>query len=146
MGVKTPPNVNRKLIEIQQMGLPALREKFKELYGYPTNIMHAQTLRKKLSYRIQELFYGGLTDVAQQELNVIADTDPAENIKVTTKQETVLLPGSRVSRVWRGKNYEVTVRSDGRFTYDGRVFRSLSGIATEITGSHWNGKTFFGVK
>ena len=128
MGVKTPPNVNRKLIEIQQMGLPALREKFKELYGYPTNIMHAQT------------------DVAQQELNVIADTDPAANIKVTTKQETVLLPGSRVSRVWRGKNYEVTVRSDGRFTYDGRVFRSLSGIATEITGSHWNGKTFFGVK
>ena len=85
------------------MGLPALREKFRELYGYPTNIVHAQTLRKRLAYRVQELFYGGLSEISHKELNVIADTDPAANVKVTTKQETVLLPGSRVSRVWRGK-------------------------------------------
>jgi len=29
------------------------------------------------------------------------------------------------------------------FEYDGRVFRSLSAVAREITGSHWNGNLFF---
>ena len=32
------------------------------------------------------------------------------------------------------------------FEYTGQVFRSLSGIAREITGTPWNGFAFFGLK
>ncbi len=31
------------------------------------------------------------------------------------------------------------------FEYEGRRYRSLSNIAAEITGTHWNGFAFFGV-
>ena len=34
---------------------------------------------------------------------------------------------------------------DEGFEYDGVVYRSLSAVATAITGSHWNGKLFFGI-
>jgi hypothetical protein len=35
--------------------------------------------------------------------------------------------------------------ADGRFTYAGRPYRSLSAIAREITGTRWSGPAFFGL-
>jgi len=32
---------------------------------------------------------------------------------------------------------------DGGFEYEGRKYKSLSAIAREITGTHWNGYHFF---
>ena len=34
---------------------------------------------------------------------------------------------------------------DGKFEYEGRVYRSLSGVAKEVTGTSWNGFVFFGI-
>jgi hypothetical protein len=36
------------------------------------------------------------------------------------------------------------VRTDG-FEYDGRIHRSLSAIAREVTGAKWNGFLFFNI-
>ena len=35
---------------------------------------------------------------------------------------------------------------DNGFEYEGQVYRSLSRIAKVVTGSHWNGYGFFGLK
>jgi hypothetical protein len=43
------------------------------------------------------------------------------------------------------RRYEVVAQSEG-FEYDGRMFKSLSAVAREITGTRWNGKVFFGLK
>ena len=32
------------------------------------------------------------------------------------------------------------------FEYEGDVYRSLSAVAGAVTGSHWNGLLFFGLK
>jgi hypothetical protein len=37
------------------------------------------------------------------------------------------------------------VMADG-FAHDGRTFASLSEIASEITGTRWNGPRFFGLR
>ena len=34
----------------------------------------------------------------------------------------------------------------GGFEYQGRPYRSLSGVATALTGSHLNGPAFFGLR
>ena len=146
MKEKTPTSITRKLIELQQMSLPALQAKFEELYGFKTNAFNAAGLRKRLAFRVQELYYGGLLESEEKELDRFVESDRKANLKPEPNQKAVLLPGSRLLRTWHGKTYEVTVRKDGKFTYEGRIFRTLSGIATEITGSHWNGKVFFGVK
>jgi hypothetical protein len=56
------------------------------------------------------------------------------------------MAGTRLIRAWGGRTHVVTTLPDGRFEYDGQTFKSLSAIARAITGTNWNGHTFFGVK
>lgn len=133
-------------MDLQNMGVPALQAKFQELYGYPTTLSKVVTLRKRLAFRIQELYYGGFTYKEEAELDKIADSDNLAMLRRDAEGDVPLMPGTRLTRNWKGKLYEATVTDDGRFEYDGVIYRSLSGIATKITGSHWNGKLFFGVK
>ena len=53
-------------------------------------------------------------------------------------------PGTTITRTWRGQEIVVHVRENG-FEHDGVLYRSLSAIAKQITGAHWNGKLFFGL-
>ncbi len=48
-------------------------------------------------------------------------------------------------REWRGVEQVVTVLANG-YEFEGRPYRSLSAIARAITGTRWNGLTFFGLK
>jgi hypothetical protein len=50
-----------------------------------------------------------------------------------------------LARQYRGRLIEVTVLPKG-FEWEGRVFRSLSAVAQAVTGAHWNGHLFFGLK
>ena len=52
--------------------------------------------------------------------------------------------GITLVRVWRGQEIRVTEVQFG-WEYHGVVYRSLSAIAKTITGSHWNGRLFFGL-
>ena len=54
-------------------------------------------------------------------------------------------PGTRLIRVWQGETHCVLVLDEG-FEWRGARHRSLSVIAKAITGTNWNGWTFFGVK
>lgn len=49
-----------------------------------------------------------------------------------------------ITRTYKGAVLRVTVLDEG-FEYAGRVYRSLSAIAVEVTGTRWNGFTFFGL-
>jgi hypothetical protein len=53
--------------------------------------------------------------------------------------------GTRLVREFQGREYTVTVLADG-FEWEGRRYKSLSAVARTITGTRWNGLTFFGVK
>jgi len=54
-------------------------------------------------------------------------------------------PGTRLIREWQGKTYQVTV-IDGGYLWQDKLYNSLSMIAEEITGSHWSGPRFFGLR
>jgi hypothetical protein len=55
-----------------------------------------------------------------------------------------LTPGTRLVRDWHGVGHTVVVTESG-FEYSGKSWKSLSAIAREITGTHWNGPRFFGL-
>lgn len=52
--------------------------------------------------------------------------------------------GSMIRRPYKGRDLMVHV-VEGGFELDGRRYRSLSAIAREVTGAHWNGLLFFGL-
>lgn len=56
-----------------------------------------------------------------------------------------LLPGTRLVKSHGGKTHVVEVTVGGML-YDGVLFASLSAVAKAITGTHWNGLLFFGLR
>jgi hypothetical protein len=52
------------------------------------------------------------------------------------------MPGTVLTRQYKGRTVVVTILPNG-FEYEGKVYRSLSAVATAVTGTHWNGYHFF---
>lgn len=125
---------------------PELRQHFTMLYGFEPGVTNVSNLRKRVIYKIQEINYGGLSDADKALLAKLAEADPIANLKEEPGKERKARAGMRIQRDWKGKTYEVTVCKDGKYEFNGETYRSLSAIADLITGSHWNGKKFFGVK
>ena len=61
------------------------------------------------------------------------------------KGKAELRPGTRLTREYRGVLHHVDVDPEG-LVYAGVRYRSLSRIASYITGTHWNGPRFFGLR
>ena len=70
---------------------------------------------------------------------------PARSERQTARRD-LRLPkeGDLLSRSYKGRAITVRVLESG-FEYEGRRFRSLSAIAKNVTGAHWNGLLFFGI-
>ena len=117
----------------------------------PNRGFYQEFIKKRLAYRIQELFYGGLSQVAKTRLNHLAEKDSVAMLKEknttcrTPNQTGKVCPGTRFVREWNDNVYEVIAREKG-FEYNGKMYRSLSAIATEITGARWSGNLFFGLR
>lgn len=146
---KTRNSVLRQLATLSKMSADELREKWKDLYGCEPPNYRSTFLVKRLTYRIQELFYGGLSDTAKAKLEQLATIDSlcVQEAKMALDKRpktTAIFPGTRFIREWNGKRHEVIARGKG-FEYDGRMFRSLTAVAVHITGVKRSGNHFFGL-
>jgi hypothetical protein len=102
-----------------------------------------------LAYRIQASQLG---DIRADVKTVLDRSIPGEKRSVTTariakldRQRTTLAPGTILTRSWNGRSERVMVMADG-FGWNGKVYRSLSRVASAITGTRWNGPRFFGLR
>ena len=138
--------VTRQLAALQRMDVHELREKHAELFGCECASSSLGHLRRRLAFRIQEVCYGGLTSSEKAILDGIAQKDPMAQIAKSKPAKSEIIQGTRFSRLWHGVAHEVIATGDGRFEYNGRIFKSISAVAKEITGTQWNGKMFFGIK
>ena len=146
---RSQTSVLRQLAVLQTLSTEQLEEKWLDLYGTKPPKYTKQFLKKRLAYRIQELFYGGLSESAKLHLKNVAANDPLatafQKKPKNSEPEDKILTGTRFVRIWKGRRYEVIVRENG-FEFEGKTYRSISAVASKITGSHWNGNVFFGVK
>ena len=138
--------LDRQLGSLEDMNVAELKTRFLELYGFECGATNARGLRNRLAYKLQEIHLGGLSEQDRTLLEKLADDDPAANLNFKDARPRSPASGARLRREWKGKTYEVVVKGDGDFEYAGKIYHSLSSIAGVITGTHWNGKKFFGVK
>jgi hypothetical protein len=96
---------------------------------------------RRLSYRLQEISYGGLPDDIKLQIQ------QAEHNQKPDKRHTRDLPppGTMLVREWKGVEHQVKVLVDG-FEYQKCKYKSLSEVATAITGTKWSGPLFFGLR
>jgi hypothetical protein len=141
-----PADIPAQIARLPTLSRRQLLEMWQKLYRRPAPPgIRRELMVPFLAYRMQENVYGGLKASTRAELRRIArDLDkPTGSTEVRTRQR--LKPGTRIVREWRGKTHEVSVTESG-FEYGGRNYRSLSQIATQITGTRWSGPAFFGLK
>ena len=100
-------------------------------------------LIRALSYEIQVHQHGGLSRETRRTLLKIAAQAEQGPFK-RSDMPFRLRPGTRLIRSHKGKVHTVEVLQDG-FEWKGRRYGSLTAIATEISGTRWNGYDFFGI-
>ncbi|MFN4140523.1 DUF2924 domain-containing protein [Aestuariivirga sp.] len=125
--------------------LQSLRDEWKRLSDDDAPPpMSKELLRLAIAYRRQEQEFGGLSRRTSTRLRALRN---GGNTSVHLSGEALpLKPGVKLLREWQGKVHEVLALEDGRFAYGGKVWRSLSEIAREITGVRWSGPRFFGTR
>ena len=156
-------NIAHEVAALKWMTVRELRGRYVEVFGEATRTGNKDWLWKRIAWRIQANAEGGLTERARRRSEELAnDADmrvrrpserPAPSPASTTTKAKVdfggrageLMPGTVLTRPYKGRTITVTVRDDG-FEFEGDVYRSLSAVAKVITGSHWNGNYFFGLK
>jgi len=133
----------RQIVELERKSASELRRIYKNLF----NVSAASNANKdmlipKIAYRIQELALGGLSDKAKHRLEALAKGNIKEAIK---SKHSDLLPGTKICKEHNGTVHQVEILKDG-FEYNGQKWKSLSAIATKITGTKWSGPKFFGMR
>jgi hypothetical protein len=148
--------------ELRGATVKKLRARYFELFGEPSRSNHKQFLFRRIAWRVQALAYGELSEQARQQALALAqDADlrikaprhlvgTAQQVLQPTlksrckpgRDERLPEPGSILHREFKGQMVVVQVLEHG-FQYQDRFFKSLSAIARQVTGTHWNGYTFF---
>lgn len=150
-------NVERELAVLEQMTPTQLRQKYREIFQEQTRCGHKQWLVKRIIWRMQALAQGDLSERARQRaLEIANDADlrvmaprrsddaplPLESASAGHDDDRLPRPGSLITREYKGRTLQVLVRDNG-FEFEGIVYRTLTGLAKEITGTHTNGFLFF---
>lgn len=137
-------NLDAQIAALIRMSPAALRSKWREVHRGPAPDLSPSLLARGIAYRLQERVHGGLSRSTEKQLANIARR-LARTGSIDDPNAVSLKPGTRLVRSWNGTIYRVLVGDDG-FEFDGRLYASLSQIARDITGAHWSGPRFFGVK
>jgi hypothetical protein len=154
--------VTAQIAALRKMTVAELQREWERLYGEPTRNRNKTLLWKRLSWRVQELAFGGLSDCARQRLEELAagtsvgnrTPQSAANLAEVKAGRTTIpdrkpnrdprlpSPGTVLTRQYHGREIRALTLDDG-FEWDGRHFRSLSAMARAVTGAKWNGRLFF---
>jgi hypothetical protein len=123
-----------ELSRLKSMPLRALRDFWRERWGFPPRFQSAQMLRLLIAWRLQTETWGGL------------DKDTRTRLRRTgTPRPAAPPPGTRLIREYKGVLHHIEVEPEG-FRYRDVLYDNLSQVAEVITGTHWNGPRFFGLR
>jgi hypothetical protein len=136
--------LEQQLAELPEMTPAQLRARWRECWRKPTPHIGPDLLRRGIAWKLQSRVYGDLPSHIKRELERATERLRRGEDLLSSSRPS-LKPGTRLVRSWQGTVHRVLVLDDG-FEYDGRRFSSLTQIASAITGTHWSGPNFFGLK
>ena len=138
-------DVGTVIAALEQREIQELRAEWRQLYrAEPPRRLSRDLILRAIAYRIQEQMHGGLGLATKRRLNALAAELEAKGA-AHFDAAIVLKPGTKLVREWHGRSHTVMVTEDG-FEFDGQRYRSLTRVARLITGVHWSGPVFFGLK
>jgi Protein of unknown function (DUF2924) len=133
------------LAGLAQASIKLLKEHWQILYGTkPPPRISRELLTRAVAYRLQEKVLGGLRPSTRRLLERLADECGARH-PVRSVTVGKYGAGTVLIREWQGISHRVRVADRG-VVYLGKRYGSLSEVARKITGAHWSGPLFFGLR
>ena len=139
---------------LKEMPLKELRDIYFQHFPDKKAVSSNRTyLWRRIAYKMQELEQGGLSPSTLQKLrSLMTDYDPVNNtaLKPQTahssgcprRDRRLPLSVTLITKQYKGTTIQVKTLEKG-FEYGGKIYKSLTAIAKEVTGAHWNGYLFF---
>jgi hypothetical protein len=156
MALKSEPEmlaISSEIDDLRHKTVAELQNRYLEVFGEHSRSNHKQFLIRRIAWRLQVLAEGDLSEQARERALWLAkDAD----LRLTAPQGSVGVsrsasrhrdsrlpgPGAVLTRTFQGRIISVRVLEKG-FEYEGAVYRSLSAVARQISGTQWNGFSFF---
>jgi hypothetical protein len=161
MGEKSMNDQVHKEIEaLRTQKTKALKVRYRELFGEETRSSNHAHLFRRIAWRLQALAEGDLSRRAQDRAALLAvdvnlrlrpsrqfwkELAHADSQSKARRDPRLPAVGSILQRQYQGRTVRVKVLEHG-FEHDGKDYDSLSSIASSVTGTRWNGFSFFGLK
>ena len=140
-----PDPIDQRLADLPKLSKTALRKLWKELFSTPPPSQARRRLMIQiLAYRLQEQAFGFMSAASRGRLRQLGQAFEA-NPKSAVSFDPSIRPGTRLVRQWGDQVHLVNLETNG-YQYQGARYKSLSEIARVITGTHWSGPLFFGIK
>jgi hypothetical protein len=152
--------LNQHIDDLRHLTTTQLQLKYRELFGQLSHSNHKDYLFRRVAWRMQAVAEGGLSERVRTYAREIASdadlrlcapkrlgTQPAVRVANASRQRDprVPAPGTQLIKRYKKDTIAVTVLEDG-YQYGERVYKSLSAIARQVTGTQWNGYVFFGLR
>ena len=156
-------NIEAEHAALERMTGTELQARHAEVFGEETGSRNKPYLVKRILWRLQANAEGGLTERARRRAEELAN-DAALRTTVPKVRRAggdaprgvpqpipfahgarLPLAGGNLTRQYKGREIVVFVSAKG-FEYEGTIYRSLSAVAKAVTGTHWNGYHFFGLR
>lgn len=142
-----------QILALKEMPVSELQVRYSELFdGKKATSNNRTYLWQRIAYRIQELEYGGLPEgVYNKVKELVEEFDPINNKtlrpeiankQLITRDRRLPIPGTIITKNYKGTEIRVKVLEKG-FEYNGKYYKTICKLTTAITGSHWNGYSFF---
>jgi len=164
--------VHQEIEALRTQKTKALKARYRELFGEESRSSNQAHLFRRIAWRLQALAEGDLSlrALAEGDLSLrardraaelasdvdlrlraprkfwsaLADADMEERARRPRRDPRLPEAGTTLERQYQGKTVCVKVLKDG-FEYEGLQYESLSSIASSVTGTRWNGFSFFGL-
>jgi hypothetical protein len=147
---------------LDQLKTGALRTKYRELFGEEPRSWNRQFLFRRIAWQLQARSEGDLDERLRQRALAIAEVSDlrirapkgffaearraaATQVHTKSRRDPRLpAPGTLITRQYENRRIVVKILNDG-FEYQVKLYRSLSAVARDVTGTRWNGLLFFGL-
>jgi hypothetical protein len=136
--------IDVELAHLRDLDVDGLRSRWHAVFGRraPPHLPR-HLLFRVLAYRLQADLLGDLDGESQRLLDRSVSPEDAGYRAVKLARRTT--EGTKLGREWNGQMQRVLVLADG-FAWNGKTYPSLTKVAFAITGTHWSGPKFFGLR
>ena len=155
--------VHQEIEALRNQKTKALKARYRELFGEESRSSNHAHLFRRIAWRLQAQAQGELSQRARDRAvdlasdvdlrlrpprkfwRELADAGAKEQSRRARRDPRLPEAGTTLERHYQGKTVSVKVLQDG-FEYDGQPYQTLSSIASSVTGTRWNGFSFFRLK